>query len=167
MRVTVAIGLIGALVGVMAVLTAVPGTLFGRAPAVAGTITADAQQVAVIDGDTLRLRETVIRLRGIDAPPRGRVCHQPRGADFDCGVAAAEALAGMVRARQVACRLSGRDANGFPEGSCESGGADLNRALVTGGWARAGGDTPLLAGDESEARSQRRGLWQSDGTGAF
>jgi len=124
MRVTVAIGLIGALVGVMAVLMAVPGTLFGRAPAVAGTITADAQQVAVIDGDTLRLRETVIRLRGIDAPPRGRVCHQPRGADFDCGVAAAEALAGMVRARQVACRLP-------PE---RTGRQRLPRRIVRVGW---------------------------------
>jgi endonuclease YncB( thermonuclease family) len=163
MRMTVVIGLIGALLGAAAVLLAVPGTLFGRAPAVSGTITADAEQVAVIDGDTLRLRETVIRLRGIDAPPRGRVCRQPGGANFDCGVAAAEALAGMVRARPVACRLSGRDANGLPEGSCESAGADLNRALVAGGWARAGNDAPLLAGDESEARGQRRGLWQSDG----
>ena len=38
------------------------------------TMTADASQVAVVDGDTLRLRDTVIRLRGVAAPPRGTGC---------------------------------------------------------------------------------------------
>jgi endonuclease YncB( thermonuclease family) len=163
---TVLIGLVGALVGAAAGLMAVPARLFGRAPAVSGAISAEPQLVAVIDGDTLRLRETVIRLRGIDAPPRGRSCRRPDGADFDCGVAAAEALAGMVRARAVACRLSGRDASGLPEGICESDGTELNRALVAGGWAHATGDARLAA-DESEARKQRRGLWLDDGEGAF
>jgi endonuclease YncB( thermonuclease family) len=164
-RATVVIGLGGALVGAAVVLMAAPATLFGRAPAVSGSISAEAQQVAVIDGDTLRLRETVIRLRGIVAPPRGRQCRQAHGPAFDCGVVAAEALAGLVRARTVACRLSGRDAKGFPEGLCESDGTDLNRALVAGGWAHADGDAGL-AGEESQAHRQHRGLWRDD-NGSF
>ena len=41
------------------------------APPPPATIAADPQQVAVVDGDTLRLRDIVVRLRGVAAPRRG------------------------------------------------------------------------------------------------
>ena len=160
MRDPVVIGLIGALAGAAAVLFAVPARLLGSSPAQSGTITAEPEQVAVIDGATLRLRDTVIHLRAVDAPLRGRFCRDDDGRSFDCGAAAAEALASVVRGRTVACRLHGQDASGLPEGECESGGAELSRALVADGWARAIGGTTELADAERVARSQHRGLWR-------
>ena len=162
---TVIAGLLGAVGGAAVIIVALPSVLFGREPALSGIVDADAPQVAVVDGGTLRLREMVIRLQGIDTPSRGQSC-EGEGGRFDCGAAATQALAGLVRGHPVTCRLTGRDGAGFPEGRCESGGADLNRALLASGWARARADATDLTDAENAARSRRLGLWRG-GAPAF
>jgi endonuclease YncB( thermonuclease family) len=157
-------GLLGAAIGAAVVLFSLPSALFGRVPLPSGVLEADAPQIAVVDGETLRLRETVVRLQGVLAPPRGRTCRTASGVTYDCGAAATEALAGLVRGHSIACRLAGRDSSGFPEGRCEAGGADVNRALVAAGWARA--ELPDMAGDETAAQARHLGLWR-DGTASF
>jgi endonuclease YncB( thermonuclease family) len=69
----------------------------------------------------------------------------------------------------VECRLNGRDAAGFTQAMCESGGTALNRALVLGGWARApiarASEGHVSFGpEEADARLERRGFWR-DGLG--
>ncbi len=157
---TVMAGVVGAVGGAALVLLALPADLFGRVPSPSGVVTADSQHVAVVDGDTLRLRETVIRLQGVSAPARGVIC--PSGAD--CGAAATEALAALVRDHTVACTLNGRDPAGFPQGLCEAGGREINRTLVATGFAHARADVVAFAAEEEEARTGRRGLWRN---GAF
>ncbi|MCW3474414.1 thermonuclease family protein [Rhodovastum sp. RN2-1] len=157
-------GVAGGLLGVAAILFALPADLFGRVPPVTGTLTAAPHQVAVVDGETLVIHETVIRLQGIVAPARGQTCHDANGAGTDCGAASAAALARLVRGHEVACRLNGRDREGFARGLCEAAGTELNRALVAAGWARARGDTADFADAEAQARNARLGLWRS---GAF
>jgi endonuclease YncB( thermonuclease family) len=137
--------------------------LFGRAAPPLRAIAADAWSVAVVDGDTLRLRETVVRLLGVQAPERGQTCHGRDGSGFDCGVASANALADLVREHPVDCQLRGQDPMGRALAVCSAAGRDLNVALVAGGWARAGGGLPELASLEHEARAGHRGLWASDG----
>lgn len=159
MNPTVLAGLLGALVGAAVILLSMPSALFGRETVLAGMVSADAPFVAVVDGGTLRLRETVIRLHGVTGPTRGQSCSAPGGA-YACGVAATEALAALVRGHPVTCRLAGRDAAGFAEGRCDAGGADVNRALVAAGWALARADAADLAPDQQRARQARRGLWR-------
>jgi len=130
----------------------------GGTPATAAHIAADPAQIAVLDGDTLRVRDTVVRLAGVAAPARGESCRGADGAGFDCGAAATNALAEIVRARAVDCRLAGRDGMGHNLGVCEASGRQINRALVAAGYARAEGDAGL-SGDEDQARANRRGLW--------
>jgi endonuclease YncB( thermonuclease family) len=130
----------------------------GGTPAPAAHVAAEPAQIAVLDGDTLRVRDTVVRLAGVAAPPRGESCRGPDGAGFDCGAAATNALAEIVRARAVDCRLAGQDPMGHNLGVCEASGTQINRALVAAGYARAAGDTGL-SGDEDQARAHRRGLW--------
>jgi endonuclease YncB( thermonuclease family) len=160
---TLLAGLVGAGAGAMIVLLALPAALFGRVPVPSGVLQADAPQVAVVDGETLRLSETVVHLQGVVAPTRGMACRTPDGADFDCGAAATEALAGLVRGHSIACRLSGRDHSGFPEGRCEAGGEDINGALIAAGWARARAAMPDLAADEATAHARHLGFWRSGG----
>jgi len=151
----------GALVVLMAggvVLLSLPGTPFGRVPA-KGTLRAAPADIAVIDGATLRLDERVVHLRGVAAPARGRLCHLPDGRGVDCGAAAANGLAALVRDRSVDCRLVGREASGLPQATCAAGGLDLNRAVVADGWARAEANDPALTEAEAAARAERRGLW--------
>lgn len=138
-----------------------PSTLFGRVPASAGTLHAEPAAVAVVDGETLRLDAHVVRLRGVAAPARGRICHDNDGHVFDCGAAAAAGLARLVRNRAVECRLEGRDPAGLLQATCAAGGAELNRAVIAAGWARAVGEMPGLGDAESEARAARRGLWNA------
>ena len=120
---------------------------------------ADAAQVAVVDGGTLRLRDSVIRLFGVAAPERGVACRDAVGGPVDCGDEATHALAGIVRAQAVACRVEGADRQGRPLALCEVHGQDISQALVEGGWARATDAAPTLKDAEATARTSRRGLW--------
>ncbi len=129
--------------------------LFGHGQPSVDHVRADPGQVAVVDGDTLRLDGQVVRLAGVEAPVRGDTC---RGGT-DCGGAATSALAGLVRDRRVECRLSGQDRLGRPYGACDANGTDLSRAIVAAGWARAQPETPGLADLELRARRQGAGLW--------
>jgi endonuclease YncB( thermonuclease family) len=125
-------------------------------------LNAQPAQVAVVDGATLRLRDRVVRLQGIDPPRRGTICVQRDNAGEDCGAAATNALAALVRDSQVACQITGGDPLGRPYAVCQAGGAELNRAVVAAGWARAdqaGGD---LKRAEALARAGRLGVWASD-----
>ena len=162
-------GLVAGLLGTTAVgallLMVLPADLFGRAPAQTGTVAAVASHVAVVDGQTLRVGDAVIRLQGVAAPPRGTACLRADDSRFDCGAAASDALARLLRGMSVTCRLFGRDGTGFVQGLCEAEGQEINRSIVAAGWARARSETPGFAaasfGDaEDQARAARRGLWQ-------
>jgi endonuclease YncB( thermonuclease family) len=157
------LGMLGVVVAAGVVLAVMSSDLFGRPPAPAGQVAADPAQIAVVDADTLRLSDRVVRLSGISVPARGETCHDGNGQDFDCGVAAANALAALVRETPVDCKLHGTDGMGRAFGVCEAGGRELNRALVDAGWARADRSSPALEAAESAARDQRRGLWASGG----
>ena len=129
--------------------------LFGRTTPTPERMSAEAAAVTVIDGETLRLGAQVVRLRGVDAPSRLDLCRGGPG----CGGAAAAALAALVRDRRVDCRLTSRDRQGRPLGTCEANGADLSRAIVASGWARAGAGALGLADLELHARQRGAGLW--------
>jgi endonuclease YncB( thermonuclease family) len=148
---------------IVAVLSLVPvRDMFGRTPPPpVAHLSADPTQIAVVDGATLRLRDVVVRLFGLEAPARGEACRGADGTGFDCGAAATNALNDMVRSRPVDCQIAGRDAMGHALGTCSASGRDLNRAIVAAGWARVDSDAPDLVAEEGEARSQRRGLWAS------
>ena len=90
----------------------------------------------MVDGGTLRLRDRVVRLQGVEPPPRGTACGDD-GAGEDCGAAATNALAALVREAPVACRVTGADGLGRPYAVCQASGTELNRAVVAAGWARA------------------------------
>lgn len=147
---------VGAAIGTAAIVTgSLSSDLFGRSQPPPVQLQADAKDVAVVGGDTIRLGATVVRLAGVEAPNRGDICT----GGTDCGGAATTALAHLVRDRRVQCRLSGHDRVGRPYGECEANGVDLSSAIVASGWARAQHDRPALADLELRARRQGSGLW--------
>jgi endonuclease YncB( thermonuclease family) len=154
---TLFVGLAGVVGGAALVTLGLTSDLFGRVPPPPSSISAPPAQVAVIDGDTLRLRETVVRLAGVRAPPRGEACRAGGGQVIDCGAQAAAVLGELVRAQDVACRLDGHDAMSRPLARCEAGGQSLNAAVVASGWARSGGSE--LAALEAVAKASHSGLW--------
>lgn len=121
---------------------------------------ADAVDVRVLDGDTLRLGARTLRLYGLDAPERGQQCVNVVGHNYDCGSAAAAALAQLVGERGVICRLHGRDRFGRALGICDADGVELNASIVSAGWALADpGQQPGLVPLEAAARARQSGFW--------
>ena len=141
-------------------MVALPADLFGHASDRATSLTADPSQVAVVDGDTMRVRDVLVRLRGIEAPVRGEACRGVSAEPIDCGTAASSALAGLVRNRTLVCQIGERDRRGFAVATCDAAGINLNRAMVADGWARAMPSDPTLHAIEAEARDAARGLWR-------
>jgi endonuclease YncB( thermonuclease family) len=134
-------------------LAMLPGREAQR-PSAGEHLTADPEQVAVIDGGTLRLAGRVVRLRGVGPPSHNTSC-----AGADCGAAAANALAAMVHEASVDCRTIGADELGRPFAVCRARGMELNLAIIAAGWARADGSEPDLGRAEAAARAEQRGLW--------
>src|SRR5918994_5509639 len=60
-------------------------------------------EVHVIDGDTLRMGEVLIRLKGLDAPEMKQSCTR-KGVPYSCGRVAREALVGLIADRALRCR---------------------------------------------------------------
>ena len=152
---TVSLALAAGAAGAALVTVGMSGQLLGRMTAEPRIISAAAGEVAVIDGDTLRLDGTVVRLSDLQALPRGQSC----AAGPDCGGQATAMLASLVQNHRVECRVSGHDDRGRPAARCDAGGQDVNVALVATGWARASG--PMLDAAENDAKAHRRGIWLS------
>lgn len=144
------------------------GAWFGMQPSQApastappGHLSADPAQVRVIDGSTLLLRGRTVQLAGVQTAEHGPFCEASSGARFDCGAAATNALAGLIRDSAIDCALNGAGQNGRPLAVCSAGGQEINLTMVASGWARAEPGAAALGDAERRARAERRGLWAS------
>jgi endonuclease YncB( thermonuclease family) len=116
-----------------------------------------AGRARVIDGDSLRIADTEIRLFGIDAPEYGQTCLRA-GRPWRCGLDATEALRAAVRNKEIVCRPRDRDRYGRTVAVCHAGELDLAAAMVKGGFAVS---EAAYDADEREARDAGRGVWSS------
>lgn len=115
-----------------------------------------------IDGDTIKIDDTVFRLEGIDAPEMKQTCLDASGKQFACGRAAKNVLAKMLSS-PVECEAVGTDKYGRTLAYCTSGGIELNEQMVLLGWAWAFVKySPRYAGQEAAAREAGIGLWEGE-----
>lgn len=124
--------------------------------------------VRVIDGDTLEIAGERVRLEGIDAPETSQTCGRKWVGAWDCGHAAARALAAMIEGKDVTCAPRGRDKYSRILCVCFAGGLDLNAEMVRQGmaWAFLKYSRSYEA-DEVEARALRIGIWEGDAEPAW
>lgn len=119
-------------------------------------------RASVVDGDTLEIQGSRIRLWGVDAVESSQSCLDAQGQAWACGRRAAFALADFLGQRTVRCQEKDRDRYGRVVAVCSVGGVEINRWLVEQGWAldytRYSGGHYRQA--EAEARLHRRGIWQ-------
>jgi endonuclease YncB( thermonuclease family) len=114
----------------------------------------------VIDGDTLLIRDVIIRLDGIDAPELGQRCTSPTNLEWDCGRDAKRMLTEKIGRGPVSCRQLHFDADGQVLASCAaSNGDDLAATMVHSGYALADGRRQRYLGEEMAARMAGRGMW--------
>lgn len=108
----------------------------------------------VVDGDTLALGSTRIRLADIDAPERGQTCGEA-AAPWPCGARAEARLVELAR-NEISCQPEDRDRWGRVVAACRSGGADLGGTMVRDGLALS---TGRYGEAQAEARLAGRGIW--------
>ena len=127
---------------------AVPGDLTGQA--------------SIIDGDTLEIHGTRIRLWGIDAPESSQLCRGEDSEQYRCGAQAANDLDALIADRPVSCLPISLDRYGRTVATCSVAGADLGQWLVRNGLAL---DWPQYsrakyARDQRDAEQAGRGIWK-------
>jgi endonuclease YncB( thermonuclease family) len=131
--------------------------LFSRLPASAIVVTGAAR---IVDGDTLVIDGTRVRLHGIDAPETGQHCRDGSGGDYHCGAAAADVLGHLIGNDPISCAGTETDDYGRLIAVCRRAGNDMNAEMVRRGWAlaflRYSDD---YAAAELGAAEDRRGLW--------
>lgn len=126
------------------------------APASASIITGPA---TAIDGDTLDMTGTRIRLVGIDAPEAGQSCSRESEA-WACGEEAATNLRDIMAGQSLTCTAQGTDTEGRVLATCRTPTLDIGREMVRRGMAIALDDAaPEYQEAQSLARRFSFGLW--------
>ena len=118
-------------------------------------------RAVVIDGDTIDIGATRVRLEGIDAPERSQTCMRADGRDWACGRAATQGLTKFIAGHHVSCTSQGTDKYGRTLGLCQVGDTSINQAMIKSGmaWAFVKYSTRYLA-DEADAQAAHLGVWQ-------
>ena len=121
-------------------------------------------KASVIDGDTIEIGATRIRLWGIDAPESNQLCRANNGSQYPCGAKATHELAAFISERPVNCEPVSLDENGQTSATCSVDGVDLGGWLVRNGFAL---DWPQYSkgkydSAQREADHAGRGIWEGN-----
>lgn len=120
-------------------------------------------RASVVDGDTIEVQGTRIRLHGIDAPESNQACTAQDGRRWRCGQQAALALADHLGSRPVQCQTRDIDQYGRVVAECFLGGQSINRWMVRNGWAIAYRQySRAYVQDERLARQDRVHIWSGE-----
>jgi endonuclease YncB( thermonuclease family) len=119
-------------------------------------------QASVIDGDTLEIHGTRVRLWGIDAPESTQLCRGEDSSQYRCGAQAANDLDAFIARRPVSCLPMKADQYGRTVATCSTGCADLGEWLVLSGLAL---DWPQFSKGryntaQRSAERAGRGIWR-------
>ncbi|MFP5509133.1 MAG: thermonuclease family protein [Alphaproteobacteria bacterium] len=116
--------------------------------------------IRVIDGDTLDVGGTRVRLHGIDAPEASQTCKTEQGRSWDCGAWVSREVRARYQGKVARCTAVDRDRYDRIVARCAVNGADMGAALVGDGLAfayrRYAMEYDLV---EKQAAVAGRGLW--------
>lgn len=119
----------------------------------------------VVDGDSLEIGQTRIRLFGIDAPEGPQKCTTENGERWSCGRQSTIALRRLIGDNPVTCDRMATDSYDRMVARCRVNDRELNRWMVANGQALAYRKfTSDYNGDEQAAKADKRGLWRGDFT---
>ncbi|NQV98239.1 MAG: thermonuclease family protein [Rhodospirillales bacterium] len=115
----------------------------------------------VLEGDLLRVGDTLVRLYAIDAPEMKQTC-EGKTRIYPCGAVAATGLMDLTAGlTSVTCQPRGKTVDGVIIALCtDPQGFDLSRQMLYTGWALALPDAEIAFHRiQEEAQQAKRGLW--------
>lgn len=116
-------------------------------------------QAFIIDGDSIMISSTMIRLVGIDAPELHQFCGK-RDTRYPCGLEAKRYLEKLIANQPVTCYWHKKDKYRRILATCKTKQVrNINATLVRNGWAVSYHDYPE---EEQEAKKKKKGIWQSN-----
>jgi endonuclease YncB( thermonuclease family) len=116
----------------------------------------------VVDGDTIHIGKSKIRLHGIDAPESKQTC-AAGGKEWPCGQEATQALVEAISGQPVTCKGGKRDRYKRLLAVCYVGDVNLNAMMVRNGWALAYRRYSTDYVDaEGIAEKAKAGLWRGE-----
>jgi len=118
-----------------------------------------ADNLKIIDGDTIILNDEKIRFSGIDTPELNQTClNEDR--KVKCGIAAKQLLAEKIGNSTVKCISEGKDAYKRTLAECFVNGESLSAFLVRSGYAFAYRKySKKFIKDEEFAKENKLGIW--------
>ena len=119
-----------------------------------------ANNLKVIDGDTIVLNGEKIRFSGIDTPELKQTCLQ-NDVEVDCGISAKILLVKKIGNNTPQCIREGKDIYKRTLAECFVNGESLSSFLVRSGYAFAYRKySTKFIEDEDFAKSNKLGMWQ-------
>ena len=116
----------------------------------------------IIDGDTIHIGNSKIRLHGIDAPETKQKCIK-NSKKWNCGLESTRFLKNLVRNDYIECDTNGLDKYNRHIAICYKNNINLNSEMVINGWAIAYKYYSLdYVKEESIAKSKKIGIWIGD-----
>jgi len=141
----------------------IAGTIFGAIASVAFGQTEITGPARVIDGDTIVINGTHIRLYGIDAVEHNQTCQGKDGMTYECGRDATATLMELIQGDPVTCSEMGKDRYSRTIGICRTErSGELNAAMVRRGWAvdyKAYDKKCRYCLDQAAAKADGLGIW--------
>ena len=123
----------------------------------------------VIDGDSLEINKTSIRLEAIDAPEMRQTCYNRSGTPYACGVESRNQLLKKIDGRKVACSINRKDRFERSLGYCSIEGQGLEPADSLNAWLVRWGQalayrrfSTVFVPQEDYARSENVGIWSGE-----
>ena len=118
-----------------------------------------ADNLKIIDGDTIILNGEKIRFSGIDTPELKQTCLKD-GQEVPCGMTAKRLLAEKISNATVECMSEGKDVYKRTLAECFVNGESLSKFLVRSGYAFAYRKySTKFIEDEEFAKANKLGMW--------
>lgn len=123
-----------------------------------------AENVKVVDGDSLLVNGKKVRLIGIDAPEYKQICNTQTGDEYLCGQKAMDFVQNLItkgqkRGEKVKCVKKNTDRYKRDLSTCYIGNVDINKEIVSAGWAVAYRNDSYIE-QQKDAKLHKRGIWQ-------
>ena len=122
-------------------------------------ISSSINPLKVVDGDSLEIGSSRIRLTGIDAPEYLQQCKR-KNKKLPCGKQATEHLKKLTNNKTVRCVVHQKDRYDRFLCTCYVDELDLNAEMIRSGFAITYLDSPYAA-EQAEAKTKKRGIWQT------
>jgi endonuclease YncB( thermonuclease family) len=123
-----------------------------------------ADQIKVVDGDSLVVDGQMTRLVGIDSPEYTQKCKTAEGKKYACGLEAKAFMEDLIaqgfeRGDTINCEVQGKDKYKRDLAVCFMGEVNLNEQMVANGHAVAYMH-PWYESAQARAKEQKLGIWQ-------